>query len=194
MTYADDDRKRDRLEVESRFAYHQPRYGSSTGDFHANVRAMFRRVAYSCVDLVEPSRARSLALTALEEGMHWMNSAVALEGAAGLHGPEPSAPAEPSCSCGSGLLGIIHAPVCAMYEVVPEDSLSASLSNAISHLEEAAGGHQPTEATRAGRDDGWYGPRTETGHAANSNGNHISDPDLCPKCNEKEPELAATSD
>lgn len=67
----------ERDEVAHRFRFHPAT--ATTGPVHVAVRQEFEQLADKLLTLVPRGRARSLALTALEEGMHWANAGVACD-------------------------------------------------------------------------------------------------------------------
>lgn len=64
--------------VENDFSYHPAT--PITGPAHDEVRTLCRSLAHYLVDYLPPSREQSLALTSLEEVMHWSNAAIAKYG------------------------------------------------------------------------------------------------------------------
>ena len=62
--------------VESDFAYH-PVTRHSVADNHDAVRNLLCGTAHELIERTPVGRAQSLMLTALEEAMHWANSAIA---------------------------------------------------------------------------------------------------------------------
>ncbi|QFG08855.1 hypothetical protein PBI_MALAGASYROSE_5 [Mycobacterium phage MalagasyRose] len=76
-------------DIEHRFSYH-PATTDERRAQHEAVRDACKRLAHALDRLVPVGRQKSLALTAVEEAMHWANAAVACEV------PAPSAPSAPS--------------------------------------------------------------------------------------------------
>lgn len=64
-----------RDDIDTRFAFHPAT--PVTGDTHERVRNLHRTLAHELVSVVPAGRHLSLALTALEESMHWSNAAIA---------------------------------------------------------------------------------------------------------------------
>lgn len=65
-------------EIHDRFSFH-PALSESRRNQHDYVRQLMERTAMALAgNLPNPSRELSLALTALEESMHWANKALAL--------------------------------------------------------------------------------------------------------------------
>lgn len=62
--------------VDNDFEFH-PASTEEKQNQHTAVRTKLREVAHFIVDKVPPGREQSLALTALEECMHWCNSGIA---------------------------------------------------------------------------------------------------------------------
>jgi len=62
-------------EIANRFTFHPA--NSDTGPQHDAVREDFRKLALKLARNLPEGRQKSLALTALEEGMHWANAAIA---------------------------------------------------------------------------------------------------------------------
>lgn len=65
----------DREDIENRFSFHPAT--TTTGPQHDAVRADLKRMALKLHKTLPPGRHRSLALTSLEETMHWANAAIA---------------------------------------------------------------------------------------------------------------------
>lgn len=65
-----------RARVANDLSYHQPT-NPMVGMQHDEIRAILRQTASNLIDLTPVSREQSLMLTAIEEAMHWANSAVA---------------------------------------------------------------------------------------------------------------------
>jgi len=65
------------LDLISRFGYH--RATAESAPKHAAVRDLLLDVAERLVDITPAGRDQALALTALQEAMHWFNSAIAME-------------------------------------------------------------------------------------------------------------------
>lgn len=63
------------LKLENAFTYHKP-FGDQQ-DRYVALRDEAKAVAYRIVELVPPSRERSLALTKLEEAIFWANAGIA---------------------------------------------------------------------------------------------------------------------
>lgn len=64
-------------EIRNRFAYHPAT--EVTGPIHDDIRKQFTAMAESLLAVMPPGRHASLALTTLEEAMHWANAAVACD-------------------------------------------------------------------------------------------------------------------
>lgn len=62
-------------EIERRFVYHAP--DNETRALHDTVRAIDLQHAQQIIELLPPSRERSLAVTALEEAGFWAHAAIA---------------------------------------------------------------------------------------------------------------------
>ena len=62
--------------VDNDFAYH-PVTRHSVADNHDHVRNLLRKTAHDLIENTPIGREQSLMLTALEEAMHWANSAIA---------------------------------------------------------------------------------------------------------------------
>lgn len=78
-------------------AYHLPKTGTNTALEHEAVRGAAMAMSKAIIEIVPRSRHRSLALSAIEEAMHWGNAAVALNGGIQLPTGEPGeSPAESS--------------------------------------------------------------------------------------------------
>ncbi|WNM74093.1 hypothetical protein SEA_NERGAL_2 [Mycobacterium Phage Nergal] len=92
-------------DIEHRFSYH-PATTPARQAQHEAVRAACKRLAHALDRIVPPGRHKSLALTAVEEAMHWANAAVACQVAPP---PEP----EP--------LGVDPAKLAAHAELVADD-------------------------------------------------------------------------
>lgn len=67
-----------RDDIAARFDFH-PAQTPERGQEHEAVREAFKTVALFLVDNVPAGRHHSLALTHLEEAMHWSNAAVAFQ-------------------------------------------------------------------------------------------------------------------
>ena len=65
----------DAEEVERRFRYYPP--DEHRRLLHQAVRDEFRGTAHRVADILPESREKSLALTALEDGLMWANAAIA---------------------------------------------------------------------------------------------------------------------
>ncbi len=65
----------DQAELDRRFSYHPPR-GEQAALYEDN-RAAYRRLAEKIAALEGPSRELSLAFTALEESLMWVNAHIA---------------------------------------------------------------------------------------------------------------------
>jgi hypothetical protein len=63
------------VELRERFGYHPAT--PDTGPKHDSVRQLCLGLAFQLDGLVPDGRDKSLALTALEEVMHWANAAIA---------------------------------------------------------------------------------------------------------------------
>jgi hypothetical protein len=61
----------------NRFAFHPA--SEMTGPMHAEVRDRCYALALSLQDMIPPGRHAALALTAIEEAMHWANAAIACD-------------------------------------------------------------------------------------------------------------------
>lgn len=68
--------------MEDRLFYHQPRSDTNTVQEHEAMRGAARQMAWAIISLTSRSRHRALALTAVEEAMHWGNGAIAIAGGA----------------------------------------------------------------------------------------------------------------
>ena len=64
-------------EIQNRFGYH--RATADSAPKHAKVRTLCENFANELDELIPEGRDKSLALTKLQEGMHWANSAIAME-------------------------------------------------------------------------------------------------------------------
>ncbi len=64
-------------ELENRFSYHAPD-AAKVGQ-HESVRGACRSLAHQLDAILPNGRHKSLAMTALEEVMHWANAAVACQ-------------------------------------------------------------------------------------------------------------------
>lgn len=63
-------------EINDRFGYH--RATKETAPQHNKVRQVLRETAHWINENIPDSRDKSLSLTALQECMHWANSAIAM--------------------------------------------------------------------------------------------------------------------
>lgn len=81
-----------KADIENRFKFHPAT--EVTGPQHDAVRADFLRLALKLHKALPDGRQKSLALTALEEGMHWANAAIAC----GQPAASPAADATPAPS------------------------------------------------------------------------------------------------
>jgi hypothetical protein len=68
-------------DLDKNFTYHQP--NTDQRERYERIRAKAKELAELVVELVPPSRERSLALTKLEEMVMWANAGVARNQAAG---------------------------------------------------------------------------------------------------------------
>ena len=75
MSYHD---LRSTADVEQRFSYH-PVTTPERQAQHQAVRDACKRLAHALDRIVPPGRHKALALTAVEESMHWANAAVACQ-------------------------------------------------------------------------------------------------------------------
>ncbi len=64
-------------ELRNRFGYH--RANADSAPKHAAVRKIMLETAVNIDHLIPDGRDKSLAMTALQEAMHWANSAIAME-------------------------------------------------------------------------------------------------------------------
>lgn len=64
-------------ELINRFGYH--RATADTAPIHALVREVCLETARKLTELTPPGRDQACMLTALQETMHWANSAIAME-------------------------------------------------------------------------------------------------------------------
>lgn len=62
-------------DIENRFSYHPAT--PVTGPQHDSIRNAYRTLAHFVGGNTPPGRHQALALTALEESMHWANAAIA---------------------------------------------------------------------------------------------------------------------
>jgi ketosteroid isomerase-like protein len=69
---------RSTADIEQRFSYH-PASSPERQAQHEAVRAACKRLAHALDRIVPPGRHKALALTAVEESMHWANAAVACQ-------------------------------------------------------------------------------------------------------------------
>lgn len=67
-----------KAELTNRFAYHPATADSAPK--HSAVRDLHLALASELDELIPDGRDKSLALTALQESMHWANSAIAMLG------------------------------------------------------------------------------------------------------------------
>lgn len=81
MSYHD---LRSTADIEQRLSYH-PASSPERQAQHEAVRAACKRLAHALDRIVPPGRHKALALTSVEESMHWANAAVACQVE-----PEPS--------------------------------------------------------------------------------------------------------
>ena len=65
-------------DIENRFSYHPATTPERVGA-HESVRAECKSLAHQIDVLVPDGRHKALALTALEEAMHWANAAIACQ-------------------------------------------------------------------------------------------------------------------
>lgn len=65
----------DRQKIESAFTYHPPK--SDQADRYIAIRDHAKEMALIAVSLCPPSRELSLAITALENAVMWMNASIA---------------------------------------------------------------------------------------------------------------------
>lgn len=78
-------------ELINRFGYH--RATAESAPKHARVRELCLELANNLNDLLPEGRDKSLAMTALQETMHWANSAIAMENDVDIETPHlPNAP------------------------------------------------------------------------------------------------------
>lgn len=75
MTFHDPNSSAD---IENRFSYH-PATTPERQDGHEKVRAACKVLAHYFDQHLPPGRHKSLALTAVEESMHWANAAIACQ-------------------------------------------------------------------------------------------------------------------
>ena len=73
-------------ELVNRFGYH--RATADSAPQHAEVREVCLDTARRLNDLLPDGRDKSLALTALQETMHWANSAIAMQNDVDTEHPE----------------------------------------------------------------------------------------------------------
>lgn len=73
MKYALTDQ--DQQELDKRFTYHAPK-DDQPGRYNV-LRSNGRRMAESIMEMVPPSRERSVALTQLEDALMWANAGIA---------------------------------------------------------------------------------------------------------------------
>lgn len=66
--------------IENDFSFH-PANTEEKRNEHTSVREHCKQLALFIVDKVPPGRDQSLALTAVEEAMHWANAGIAKAGA-----------------------------------------------------------------------------------------------------------------
>lgn len=64
-------------EIQNRFGYH--RANADSAPKHHRVRQEFTAIAVELDELLPDGRDKSLAFTALQEAMHWSNSAIAMQ-------------------------------------------------------------------------------------------------------------------
>lgn len=83
MTFHDPNSSAD---IENRFSYH-PATTPERQDGHEKVRAACKVLAHYFDQHLPPGRHKSLALTAVEESMHWANAAIACQLQAGVAVP-----------------------------------------------------------------------------------------------------------
>lgn len=67
----------DRIDVD--FEFH-PANSEEKKNAHSSVRMQCKALAHSLADSIQDSRELNLALTKLEECMHWANAALAKQG------------------------------------------------------------------------------------------------------------------
>ena len=78
-------------ELENRFGYH--RANAESAPRHSDTREAFLNMAHWLNAELPESRDKSLALTKLQEAMHWANSAIAMENDIDTETPHlPNAP------------------------------------------------------------------------------------------------------
>lgn len=75
--YGGGSRPIDYVALDHNFKHHAPDADAIT--CHEHVREAARTMAVSVLQVAEPSRERSLALTKIEEAMMWANAAIARE-------------------------------------------------------------------------------------------------------------------
>ena len=68
--------KRKADEIENNFKYHQPKDDIQI-DKYENIRNHGRDMGFVILNMSEPSREQSLALTKLEEAVMWANASIA---------------------------------------------------------------------------------------------------------------------
>lgn len=62
-------------DLENRFSYHKPKEGQN--ERYEAIRAKAKELAYLLNEECPPSREAALALTHLEESVHWANASIA---------------------------------------------------------------------------------------------------------------------
>lgn len=68
-----------REEIERRFGYHKATFGEGgTAEKHQVARKAFIELGEAVLALTDQSREQSLALTSLQEALHWTNTAIAM--------------------------------------------------------------------------------------------------------------------
>lgn len=67
------------VKIDDDFAFH-PAATAEKRNEHTSVRSHCKELAHFIADNVPPGRERSLALTKVEEAMHWANAGIAKEG------------------------------------------------------------------------------------------------------------------
>lgn len=78
-------------DIQNRFGYH--RANADSAPKHAEVRRTVEWLAKYWDDLLPDGRDKSLAFTALQEAMHWANSAIAMQNDVDTETPHlPNAP------------------------------------------------------------------------------------------------------
>ncbi|QFP94791.1 hypothetical protein SEA_MARSHAWN_5 [Mycobacterium phage Marshawn] len=75
MSYSNDASS---AEIENRFSYHPAADADRRMD-HEHIRGACRALAHGFDSELPPGRQKALALTALEEAMHWANASIACQ-------------------------------------------------------------------------------------------------------------------